>query len=457
MAWLEKRGGVYWINWRENGRKQKRTTGFTDKLCARAALSEFETAQQRGEVNAVDRFKEANARPLADHVADYIADLRRVGRDELYAYSVQQRLAILLEGCGWKRLTDITADSLKRWQALRKTAPSKQTATAFKDKGASPRTLNQFRDVARAFCNWAAQVRRGKGIISATKLMPSNPLANVSDIDETGDVRRARRALSEDEMARLLKKAGSLALVYRFILSTGLRRAEVRQLVWGDLHLGSTVPYVLLRAATTKSKRGDSLPLRSDLAKALQEARGDASDTDRVFARVPGMKRHRTILERAGIPFEDAQGRRADFHALRHSFGTMLSKSGVSPREAMELMRHTDLKLTMRVYTDPRVFDLAGAVEKLPAISATTEPQALKATGTTDTAELVYQDVSASRGANWGARTTIEGHIASGSVHDSVTSTNEETPVATGVSSSSTGGPKTPGKVRHLGLEPKTR
>lgn len=35
----------------------------------------------------------------------------------------------------------------------------------------------------------------------------------------------------------------------------------------------------------------------------------------------------------------------------------------------MELMRHTDLRLTMRTYTDPRIFDLAGAVEKLPLVA----------------------------------------------------------------------------------------
>ena len=60
---------------------------------------------------------------------------------------------------------------------------------------------------------------------------------------------------------------------------------------------------------------------------------------------------------------------RVDLHALRHTYGTMLSKAGVSPREAMELMRHTDLRQTMKVYTDPRVFDLSKAVEKLPAVS----------------------------------------------------------------------------------------
>jgi hypothetical protein len=49
----------------------------------------------------------------------------------------------------------------------------------------------------------------------------------------------------------------------------------------------------------------------------------------------------------------------------------------------MSLMRHTDLRLTMKVYTDPRIFDLAGAVEKLPInLARPTEAESAQATGT---------------------------------------------------------------------------
>ena len=55
----------------------------------------------------------------------------------------------------------------------------------------------------------------------------------------------------------------------------------------------------------------------------------------------------------------------------------------MTPREAMSLMRHTDMRLTMEVYTDPRIFDLAGAVEKLPiTLNRADEAQAAQATGT---------------------------------------------------------------------------
>ena len=39
-------------------------------------------------------------------------------------------------------------------------------------------------------------------------------------------------------------------------------------------------------------------------------------------------------LKMAGIPKKDERGRSIDVHALRHSFGTLLSKAGVAPRTA---------------------------------------------------------------------------------------------------------------------------
>lgn len=64
-------------------------------------------------------------------------------------------------------------------------------------------------------------------------------------------------------------------------------------------------------------------------------------------------------------------------------YGSLLAKSGVAPRVAMALMRHTDTRLTMNVYTDPRIFDLAGAVEMLPNLPADApQTETAKATGT---------------------------------------------------------------------------
>ena len=70
-------------------------------------------------------------------------------------------------------------------------------------------------------------------------------------------------------------------------------------------------------------------------------------------------------LAAAGIPKVDADGCVVHIHALRHSFGTHLSKAGVAPRVAQAAMRHSDISLTMNTYTDARLLDTAEAIESL--------------------------------------------------------------------------------------------
>jgi hypothetical protein len=90
------------------------------------------------------------------------------------------------------------------------------------------------------------------------------------------------------------------------------------------------------------------------------------------------------LLAAAGIPKRDDRGRTLDIHALRHTFGTLMSKGGVAPRTAQAAMRHSDIKLTMNVYTDPRLLDVRGALDALPALPLTgnSEGESLRRTGT---------------------------------------------------------------------------
>lgn len=49
-------------------------------------------------------------------------------------------------------------------------------------------------------------------------------------------------------------------------------------------------------------------------------------------------------------------------------FSTLLSEGGVLPRTAQTAMHHSTIDLTMNVYTDPRLLDVAGAMKALPAL-----------------------------------------------------------------------------------------
>ena len=73
-------------------------------------------------------------------------------------------------------------------------------------------------------------------------------------------------------------------------------------------------------------------------------------------------------LAEAGIVKKGKDGSVIHLHALRHSFGTHLSRAGVAPRTAQAAMRHSNISLTMNTYTDSRLLDTAAAVEALPSL-----------------------------------------------------------------------------------------
>jgi hypothetical protein len=76
----------------------------------------------------------------------------------------------------------------------------------------------------------------------------------------------------------------------------------------------------------------------------------------------------------ADIPKRDERGRTLDVHALRHTFGTHLSKGGVAPRTTQAVMRHSVLELTMNTYTDPKLLDVAGALDVFPELPLDDRP-----------------------------------------------------------------------------------
>ncbi len=79
------------------------------------------------------------------------------------------------------------------------------------------------------------------------------------------------------------------------------------------------------------------------------------------------------------LAYRHADGLIADFHALRHTYITLVGKAGVSPKEHQDLAGHSTYALTAR-YTHSRFYDLAAAVQSLPIPK--TERVVLAATGT---------------------------------------------------------------------------
>ena len=121
------------------------------------------------------------------------------------------------------------------------------------------------------------------------------------------------------------------------------------------------------RRSRKTGKRRSAKSVR-ELAAELRALRPrNAATSQPVFSQmVPEIETFQWDLTQAGIPFMDDLGWRADLHALRKTFGTALVLNGEHPRVVMEAMRHSDLKLTMQLYTDAGQLPVKAALTLLP-------------------------------------------------------------------------------------------
>jgi len=351
----------------------------TDQAVALSELNKALNRRERKAAGLVDAAIESAGLPMRFVLANYVRHLR--GR-RLSKGHIEQSLQVgkwLIDNGPMARLADFNESTIEK--ALNRLADTKR----------SPRTVNVYRRVCHSLADWA---------IRFPKWMQRNPVADVSRRDESCDIRKERRALTVDEAGRLLNVAGPRRLFYAFQLWTGLRVGETEALEWRDLDLDGERPAIALRAATTKAKRADVIPLHPDLAKLLRDAKPTfASPTDRLFDRAPRLRtfcggfvgkgdERRYIkgdLDRAGIPRVDSQERSIDRHALRTTFISWLGLYGVDPRAQTRLARHSPVGVTFRHYMDYSLLDLWSEIRKLPTIpgkQTQSESVVLQATGT---------------------------------------------------------------------------
>ncbi len=138
-------------------------------------------------------------------------------------------------------------------------------------------------------------------------------------------------------------------------------------------------------AGYSKRRREDTVPLRADLAQALRFFLATMAPATQAF-RIPNdhkkaAQMFRADVEAAGIAYRDASGLVADFHSLRHTFISNLAASGVHPKTAQQLARHSTITLTMDRYTHSYRGDESEALALLPDLSQPSG-QAARATGT---------------------------------------------------------------------------
>ncbi len=319
--------------------------GVTDKDVAKEKLRKLvqEMEKERHGLISPKAMRDAAQKPLTKHLKEFIGDLRAKGRNKRYISGLENQLVLLIDQCRWQLPKDVSADSFVKWRSEQKKAA---------------KTLNEYLACAKGLFNWMTKQKR----------ITINPLTVVENTETRGKQVRERRAYNDEEMQMLLNVAGKHRILYIMASLTGIRHGEFKKLCWGEVNLEGEKPSVMVRASISKNHTQACLPLhRVLLAELVRYRPENASPGDLVFGKlVPRSELFGEHLKAAGIAKKDSQGRVVDFHSFRHTFCTYLHRAGVPLREAMELMRHSDVKLTMKIYADTSLFALLPAVEKLP-------------------------------------------------------------------------------------------
>src|SRR5262249_23346740 len=267
------------------------------------------------------------------------------------------RLDRLAAECSFATLADLDRGAFERWLARQA------------GEGMAARTRNAYPENPVAVCNWCVDAGR----------LATNPFAAVPKANVKADPRRPRRAMTQDELRRLLdaarrrpllddaitKRPGlraqrelvgrERALQYKALVLTGLRKGELASLTVAQLHLDGPDAYAALDAADEKNREGNVIPIRADLAadlrawlaEKLQRLQDEARRLARpIPARLPphtpvfnvpanllrqldrdlvaaGIARRVKVEGKWRVDKRDERGRTLDVHALRTTFGTL--------------------------------------------------------------------------------------------------------------------------------------
>ena len=367
MATIYRRGGkknrkgTYYIQYFDEHGHRQTVRGAVDRSATDALARKLEAdvmLRKQGVVDGkADRYSEEGRKPIANHLEDFRQDMLSRGVTEKQVRLAFGRTTRVLDLAGIQRLKDMTPSAVQN--AIAK----------LRDAGRAAKTLNDTLASVKQFCSWARRDGR----------LMENPIDHLRGYNTAVDRRHDRRALTDDELRRLIAAAESgptlqhcpgpeRALIYRLAALTGLRANEIGTLKKMSFDLDANPPTVTVEAAFSKHRRRDVQPLPTELVSHLRKHLTTKDDDELAF-HMP-KKPVRTLrhdLQAAGIDYETRHGF-ADFHALRHTFITRLVKGGIHTKTAQTLARHSDPRLTLGVYSHIEIIDQAAAIRTLPLL-----------------------------------------------------------------------------------------
>ncbi len=380
----------WWGRYRDAIGVERRVSLATEKKAAQMKLNEIVEKVEKEKLGMVDSTEAEMKKPILSHLDDYEQHLKTKNNDPRYIQEVVGKVKRCVEHNQWRRVTQIKVTDVENFLLHLRD-----------EEGLSIQTSNHYLKSLKAFGNWLVKNQRNK----------TNVINGIAILNVETDRRHDRRPMSMEEFLLVLHvaetgppavglKGVDRAMLYLLATWTGFRRGELGSLTLRNfVGLDTETPVVTLNATYSKRRRNDNQVLHPDIAERFKAWLGirnpgpdeilfpiseKAGGVDRRtsemmafdlnFARKVWLSEAKDDTERQArlasdfLRYQDSNGRFADFHALRHTFITNLSKAKVSPKVAQALARHSDIRLTLNIYSHAADDERAAGINALPGL-----------------------------------------------------------------------------------------
>lgn len=334
--------------------------GYRDRAATMTKAVEEEKKHERIHAGLLPVEVLDEVKSLAEWLPVFLDSLRASQTSPDHVRLRELHLTRIHDGCGFVFPNEIDGERvrLKLAEWMRREV-----------KPMSAQTANHYLASAQHFCEY----------LRSRKALVANPIEGVERWNTKLNRKRLRRVIGDDEFARLLNVARlgeemngiggpARAVLYLVAAYSGYRASELQSLKVGQVIRGDRV-CLPIAASQAKNRQDDTIPLPDWVGKELLGLVASRKADEQIW---PGRwAKNRTagkMLQRdlaaAGIPYKDG-GKFFDFHALRYLYATNLLRAGVPLAQAQRLMRQSRPELTMDVYAQLDLADLAKEVSKL--------------------------------------------------------------------------------------------
>ncbi|MCL2120159.1 MAG: tyrosine-type recombinase/integrase [Planctomycetaceae bacterium] len=387
---IRKESEKWWCRYRDALGIEHRKPLAKSKAISQQMLQLILEAVEKEKSGVVTPSQKEAKRPIKQQIDDFEQHQKAKNNTGEYVSEIVQKVRVIAEYCGWNNVLQIRESDVEGFLLHLRT-----------ELGRSIQTSNNYLRAIKCFVHW----------LKRNKRITSNPLEGMKMLNACTDRRHDRRPLEDDEFARVLYVAETgpprmgligrdRAMLYLLAAWTGFRRGELGSLTLRSFDFDAPTPTVTVKAMYSKHRRMDVQILHPDIVERFKEwlAKRKPKNEDEILFPISKKTCGTDRKTSAMLEFDLASARRfwiaetddpvekrrreesefllyrnkaglfADFHGLRHTFITNLGKAGVDPKTAQILARHSDIHLTMNIYTHVNRKTEIAAINALPSV-----------------------------------------------------------------------------------------